>query len=234
LSRAVAGTVLAAVAVALLSAAPRVLLASGTLPELLRPFIWSDALLTYERGLSGHRLPYRDSPFEYPPLVGAFSGLLSLASSDATLYVLLWGLVVAAFAGAGAAVLARAAGPRRTLAYWSLAPQLLLLGGVNFDVLATALLVVAAVAQRSGRELAAMLGLAAGSPSRCSAARGGSPRARSSWRRFSRSISPHCRSPTRARAGSAAMPRASARTSTRYGVSRSARSPHWASPTPRS
>ena len=162
MSRAVAGTVLAAVAVALLSAAPRVLLASGTLPELLRPFIWSDALLTYERGLSGHRLPYRDSPFEYPPLVGAFSGLLSLASSDATLYVLLWGLVVAAFAGAGAAVLARAAGPRRTLAYWSLAPQLLLLGGVNFDVLATALLVVAAVAQRSGRELAAMLGLAAG------------------------------------------------------------------------
>src|SRR5207245_4906558 len=61
-----------------------------------------------------------------------------------------------------AAVLARAAALRRTLAYWSLAPQLLLLGGVNFDVLATALLVVAAVAQRSGRELAAMLGLAAG------------------------------------------------------------------------
>ena len=156
---------MAAVAAALIvivSGAPRILLASGTLPEFLRPFIWSDALLVYARGLSGHRLPYVDTPFEYPPLIGAVSAALSVLAPDASTFVIGWTLVLAATAAIAAFALASASGARRVFTYWSLSPQLLLLSGINFDVLAVCFVALATTAQRSRREIGAAVGLAAG------------------------------------------------------------------------
>jgi hypothetical protein len=140
---------------------PRILLAAGTLPNELRGFVWSDIVFTYFRGLSGHRLPYVDTPFEYPPLVGALAASLSLVAEGATTYAVLWTAILALAAGICGHMLARAAG-RRAVAYWSLTPQLLLLSTINFDVIPTMLLVVAAVTQRAGRELWAAAALATG------------------------------------------------------------------------
>jgi len=153
---------LTAACVVAVSVTPRILLAGGALPGALRPFVWSDALLTYERGLSGHRLPYVDTPFEYPPVVGILSGLFSLATDRAVVYVALWGLVLVVVAAATAAVLERAAGPRRTLAFFALTPQLVLLAGINFDLLATGLFAVAAIAARGRKETWSMAALALG------------------------------------------------------------------------
>jgi hypothetical protein len=152
---------LVAAIVVLVGGGPRILLAAGSLSEWVRPFTWSDALFTYERGLSGHRLPYFDTPFEYPPLLGFVSGVFSLLASGPVTYVVLWTVLLAASA-AWCAHLLREAGVRRSLLYWSFTPQLLLLGTVNFDVLPVTLLAAASVAQRSGRELTAAAALAAG------------------------------------------------------------------------
>ncbi len=154
--------VLLAAVVTATSGAPRILLAAGQLPEALRPFVWSDALFTYQRGLTGHRLPYVDTPFEYPPLIGIISGLLSVVASGPVPYVLGWSLLLVAAAAACAAVLVRSAGPRGTLLFWSLSPQLLLLGALNFDVLPALMLVVATVAARRGHDVASAVALAAG------------------------------------------------------------------------
>ena len=105
------GTAHCAAAVVALSALPRILLAAGALPDPLRPFVWSDPLFTYVRGLSGHRLPYLDTPFEYPPVVGAISGLFSVIADHAALYVALWSALLAAAAGVTAWILVPAAGP---------------------------------------------------------------------------------------------------------------------------
>ena len=95
----------AAAVVTLIGGLPRLLLAAGMLPDPLRPFVWSDGLLVYERGLSGHRLPYADSPFEYPPLIGAISGLFSLLSPGPAVFVALWIAMLAIAAGSVAAML---------------------------------------------------------------------------------------------------------------------------------
>lgn len=136
-----------------LSVTPRVLGAVGLLPHGLLELGWSDVLATWnDSRLPGHRLPYRDVPFAYPPVVGYIAGLVSLAADGFATYAILWGLVIAAAAGAGGYVFARHAGPRRALVYWACAPQLLLLSGINFDVLAAVLLGLAAIAARSGRD----------------------------------------------------------------------------------
>ncbi|MBI3522831.1 MAG: DUF2029 domain-containing protein [Chloroflexi bacterium] len=153
---------LCAALVMVASAMPRVLVAAGSLPEVLRPFSYGDLLFTYLRGLSGHRLPYVDTPFEYPPLTGAIAGLLSLLSDDAARYVLLWSIVLAGAAAGGAWALAGEAGWRRTLWRWSLAPQLLLLAGINMDVVPAALAAWAAVLARQGRLRPAVVALALG------------------------------------------------------------------------
>lgn len=134
--------VLAATAV-LIGALPRILLAGGALPDALRPFVWTDALHTWERGLAGGRLPYWDSFFEYPPVVGYLSAAFSLAAPNALTYVTAWALVQALSAGAIAWLLAREAGAALTRLRWCLAPQLLLLGSLNFDVLPVLALIVA-------------------------------------------------------------------------------------------
>ncbi|HUQ40859.1 MAG TPA: hypothetical protein VM052_00010 [Candidatus Limnocylindrales bacterium] len=161
-ARAVAAAAIGATLVTAVGGVARILLATGTLPDVLRPFVWSDVLFVYERGLSGHRLPYVDTPFEYPPLIGALSVLFSLVSPGPVTFVAAWVLVVALAAGGCAAVLAKATDAPRTWRYWVIAPQLLLLGTVNFDILPTALLTLAAVSQRSRRNVTAMVALALG------------------------------------------------------------------------
>jgi len=137
----------------LVGAVPRLLLAADALPDALRPFIWSDVLHTWERGMSGGRVPYWDTYFEYPPLVGYASALFSWLAPSAVAYVAMWTAVQAAAAAIVAAVLGR-----RPLVAWSFAPQLALLGPVNFDLVTIAALVLAV---RFGRAHAPMRSAAA-------------------------------------------------------------------------
>jgi hypothetical protein len=160
-------------AVALLAAAavaigliPRVLLASGALPDALRPFVWSDPLFVYLRGLAGHRLPYVDAPFEYPPVVGLISAALSLASPNAATFVALWGFVAMFCAALAALLLAGAGSPGRARSFFAQAPQLLLLGSVNFDLLAVAFLVIALVAARARQDDRTAIALGLGTASK--------------------------------------------------------------------
>lgn len=125
----------------LVGALPRLLLAAGHLPGLLAPFIWSDILYTWERGLSGGRLPYWDAYFEYPPLDGYLAGVFSALTHTGVAYVALWTVVQVAAAAIVGATLA-STGRRRWVA-WALAPQLALFGPINFDLIAVAALVVA-------------------------------------------------------------------------------------------
>jgi glycosyl transferase family 87 len=151
---------LAATAV-LIGGLPRVLLAAGTLPEVLRPFTWSDPLFTYARGLSGHRLPYFDGLYEYPPVLGFGAGILSWLAPNAIWYVAAWTIVLAICAAATAYLLTASASMRRVAGVWALAPQLVLLGSLNFDLVAVVFLVAAIVCLRNGRSLTAtwLLGL---------------------------------------------------------------------------
>jgi dTDP-4-dehydrorhamnose 3,5-epimerase len=152
----------AAVATAVLSAAPRILLAAGALPDALRPFVWSDVLLTYVDRLAGGRIPYFETFFEYPPLIGYLSGAFVRLAPGAVLHVALWALVSALAAGAVGLVLARAVGSARAVVFWSLSPQLLLYGGMNFDAFAIAFLAWALTLSRRGRPRASLTALALG------------------------------------------------------------------------
>ena len=157
---------LVAATVTATGAIPRILLAAGTLPDALRPFVWSDVLLVYVRGLSGHHLPYVDVPFEYPPLVALASGIFSRVSDSPVMFVLLWTTLQAVLAGTIAWTLAGAASARVTVWRFALAPQLLLLGAANFDLLAVAFFAAAIVAARSRREIRAASFLALGTLSK--------------------------------------------------------------------
>ena len=145
-----------------LSVAPRILGAVGALPPGLYEFGWSDILATWnDSRLPGHRVPYVDVPFAYPPVVGYIAGAISLIGDGYLAYALGWGAVIVVAAAGGAFAFAHHAGPRRALLYWAVAPQMLLLSGVNFDVLAAVFLGTAAIAARDGRDrlAAALLGL---------------------------------------------------------------------------
>lgn len=152
---------LAATAV-LIGGVPRVLLAAGALPDVLRPFTWSDPLFTYLRGLAGHRLPYSDALFEYPPVLGFGAGLFSWLAPNAVWYVAAWTVVLALCAAATGYLLAPFASARRVAWAWALAPQLVLLGSLNFDLVAVVFLVAATVSQRTGHALRAILFLGIG------------------------------------------------------------------------
>jgi hypothetical protein len=160
------GVALIAAVVAAVGAIPRILLAAGMLPDALRPFVWSDVLFVYLRGLSGHHLPYVDTPFEYPPLVALVSGIFSRASDNAVVFVTLWSVLQALLAATTAWTLAGAASARATAWRFALAPQLLLLGAVNFDLLAVAFLSAALIAARARREAGAASFLALGTLSK--------------------------------------------------------------------
>lgn len=155
-----------AAAVTSAGAVPRILLAAGVLPDSLRPFLWSDVLFTYLRGLSGHRLPYIDTPFEYPPAIALISGVFSSVSNDALAFVILWAGLQALLAAATAWMLVGASSARATVWRFAVAPQLLLLGTVNFDLLAVTFLCAAIVAARRRREVRAAAFLAFGTLSK--------------------------------------------------------------------
>jgi hypothetical protein len=106
--------------------------------------------------------PYWTFPFEYHPVVGWGSALLSYLTGDLIVVVVLWLAVVALAARATAVLLARRVGGRRAMVFWSLAPQLLLFGGQNFDALATLTLVYAAAALRVDRPIRAGVSIAIG------------------------------------------------------------------------
>ena len=155
-----AAVALIAAAVVAAGAAPRIALAAGVLPGWLRPFVWSDVLNTWAR--SGGAVPYWSAPFEYPPLTGYLAGALTLVAGSVTMYVALWAALSALGAAAVALLVARAAGVARAALYWSLSPQLLLYGTMNFDVIAVAALVAAVLLARGGRPLLAFAALSAG------------------------------------------------------------------------
>ena len=157
--------VVAVIAVAI-GAVPRVLLASGDLPSSLRPFTWSDALFVYERGLRGHQLPYIDSTFEYPPLTALIAGIISLSTDVAAWFVASWAAVLAVCAGLTAWLLAGHGRATSTLRRFALAPQLLLLGSLNFDLLAVLFLVVALLAIDRRRDMTAAAAVGLGTASK--------------------------------------------------------------------
>jgi len=134
--------VLAAVLSVLVSAGARFALAGA--PPPLVWFAHSDvaAMVLTQPTLERH-WPYFTYPFFYQPLLGWLTAALSYVAPSPLLLVLLIDAVVAAGAGITAALLCGMAGPRRTLAFWSLSPQLLLFGGANVDALAVLLLVLA-------------------------------------------------------------------------------------------
>ncbi|MGH2499440.1 MAG: glycosyltransferase 87 family protein [Candidatus Limnocylindria bacterium] len=154
---------LAAGLMVLIGATPRVLHSAGLLPGELRFIGLSDAHFAWQDlGLAGGRLPYLDAPYWYPPLIGYLTAILSLLADDRAYFVAGWSLAVAGVAAAAAYLMSREAGPRRTLVYWSLAPQLVLLAPVNVDVLPAALVAGAIVLDRTRRHVGAAAALALG------------------------------------------------------------------------
>ncbi|MBM4435470.1 MAG: hypothetical protein FJ028_10340, partial [Chloroflexi bacterium] len=97
---------IAAAAVAL-GAVPRVLVAADALPSWLRPFVWSDVLRIWERGVRDGALPYRDAFFEYPPLTAAVWVAIDAVTASAVAHVALWAAVQAGCAALVAAMIAR-------------------------------------------------------------------------------------------------------------------------------
>jgi hypothetical protein len=141
---------------AAISVVPRILFSADLLQRPWRFFGWSDvALLWRDMQGGGHRLPFIDLYFPYPPVAGVISGLISLIVDDQTLFVVGWGVVVVIGAGIGGYLLARSCGLRRALVCWSCAPQILLLAGANFDVLPAVLLLAGVLAARAGHRIQA-------------------------------------------------------------------------------
>jgi hypothetical protein len=144
--RADVGVALVAALVCAASVVCRIVVASIDAPPWLVIFGQSDVYQTWrDAHLEGHRLPYFDTGFSYPPVIGYVAGLMSLIVSSPRGYMIGWGVVIVAVGGVLGYVLSRAAGPRRALVYFAAAPQLLLYAGVNFDVIPAALAAVAAL-----------------------------------------------------------------------------------------
>ena len=106
--------------------------------------------------------PYWTFPFEYHPLIGWGSALVSYLTGELVVLVVVWLAVVALAARAVALLLAARIGARRTIVFWSLAPQLLLFGGQNFDALAVLTVAYAATALRADRPIRAGVSIAMG------------------------------------------------------------------------
>lgn len=150
----------ASAAVVLLGALPRLALAAGALPSFLGPFVWSDILLTWERGISGGRVPYWNSYFEYPPLDGYLSALFGALAATPLAYLGLWTVVQMT---AAAIVGWSLKGDGRPGWWgWAVAPQLALFGPMNFDLLAVAALVLALRWERAQAPLRSTIALATG------------------------------------------------------------------------
>jgi hypothetical protein len=98
--------------------------------------------------------------------VALVSGIFSRASDSPVVFVTLWGALQALLAATTAWTLAGAASARAAAWRFALAPQLLLLGAANFDLLAVALLSAALIAARARRDAGAASFLALGTLSK--------------------------------------------------------------------
>lgn len=140
-----------------------------------------ESILVGTRVLEVH-WPYWAFPFEYHPVIGWATALLSYVSPHAVFLILAWGVIVAIAAGAVASLLTRAVGARRTLAFWSLSPQLLLFGGANFDAIAVLSILAGAAYFARGRHARAGAALAAGTATKLFPAVVAPPLAIALWR----------------------------------------------------
>ena len=128
-----------------MSAAARFLL--SVLPQPFFTFSYSDLVAAaYTQPVLEDHWPYFAYPFYYQPLLGWSVAVLSYVVPDRLFLVLALNVVAAAAAGGVAGLLVRRVGARRTLLYWSCAPQLLLFGGANVDTLPVLFLVAATAA----------------------------------------------------------------------------------------
>jgi uncharacterized membrane protein len=153
----------AAAVVTAVSLYPRVAVMFDALPPALKLFAWTDIFAMWrDSGLAGHKLPYADVDFAYPPVIGYVSGLLSLVTDNAAPFVAAWAAIVIVAAAIGGAIFARAAGPRRAMLFWACTPQLLLTAGINFDVIAAVIAGAAAIRSRGGQDLRSLGLLAVG------------------------------------------------------------------------
>ena len=153
----------AAGVIAAASLVPRVLGVFGVLPPALTLFAWSDIYAMWrDAGLDGHKLPYVDVGFAYPPVIGYVSGVLSLLTADGAGFVAAWAVIVVLSAALGGYIFARAARPSRALLFWACTPQLLLTAGINFDVIAAVLAGGAAILARRAEYARSLALLAVG------------------------------------------------------------------------
>lgn len=106
--------------------------------------------------------PYWTFPFEYHPVIGWVSAVLSYLTGELVLVVVAWLVLMALFARATADLVARQVGTRRAIVFWALAPQLLLFGGKNFDAIAVFTLVYASLAIARGGMIRAGASIAVG------------------------------------------------------------------------
>lgn len=137
-----------------------------TLQFLPRP--WSTyghidiAQLLYRTPIFTTHWPYWTFPFEYHPVIGWGSAVISYLTGDLTVLVVLWIAIVGLCARGVATLLERRVGSRRTILFWSLAPQFLLFGAQNFDALAVLTVAYGTAALSMGRPVRAGVAIAAG------------------------------------------------------------------------
>lgn len=131
--------------------------------EPFASFAHSDlGLVVFTQPLSGSHWPFFEYSFFYQPLVGWVIGVLSYVVPSPGVLLVALNVIVAIGAGIVASLLSRTVGPRRTLAFWSLSPQLFLFGGANFDALVVLSLVAATRAASVGRVVIAGAAIALG------------------------------------------------------------------------
>lgn len=151
-----------AVLTVIVSTIPRLATAAGWLDHPFDQYAWSDLQKGYAWLLEGGRVPYWDTAFYYPPLVGYVAGVFSIATRSAVVYVALWGCVVAVAAALVADRLEREVGSRTAIAFWAMSPQLLFHSGANLDVIPAGLVLGSALAARRHRADIAIAALAVG------------------------------------------------------------------------
>ena len=126
--------------------------------------------------------PYWNFPFEYHPVIGWGSALLSYGPAELITIISAWLVVMALCARSTASLLAERVGSRNAVVFWSLSPQLLLFSGKNFDALAVLTLLFATTALSQGREVRAGVSIAIGTATKLFPAIALPPYVLSLWR----------------------------------------------------
>jgi len=95
-------------------------------------------------------------------VIGWGSAVISYMTGELVVLVVLWVAIVALCARAVAIQIARRVGARRAILFWSLAPQLVLFGGQNFDALAVLTVAYGAAALAVERPVRSGVAIAVG------------------------------------------------------------------------